>query len=342
MSPNRVFRPSAKAAFTLVELLVVIAIIGILIAMLLPAVQAVREAARRTQCGNNMRQIGLALHNYHSALNCFPPSSLNLGWTLVPNFALSDPKKNANTLNASGYLLLLPYLELTPLATQYNFNYAACSKIMAGGPPLAGGDPSAVGNDVLLGELLPALLCPSDNNDPLQPAGTNTAALGNLFGISVQSNVRGAKTSYDFAVAPGDELNYANYWASMPRSYRPLFGNNSRSSLRDVLDGTSNTVAICETTLKAWGGPASAWGYRGFLMTGVSLYNGGGINYWFFPAKPYTPGVRSMWGSTGSLHPGGCHVILADGSARFLSELTGNLTLRRLSSIGENVPTGAF
>ncbi len=330
----------ARAAFTLIELLVVIGIIGFLIAVLLPAVQAAREAARRMACGNNLRQIGLALQDYHLSMCCFPPSSLNPGWTLSVN-AASDPKKNSNTMNESGYVLLLPYLEQSPLASQYKSSYAACAYIL-GGPPLAGGNPTVSGNDKVMGTLLPVFLCPSDNGDPLLPAGTDTAGGGASYGISVTSSVQGAKTCYDFCTSPGDELNYPNYWAAMPTSVKPLFGNNSHSNFNAIKDGTSSTVAICETTLSVWNGTASAWGYRALLMTGVNLSYGGGINYWFYPGKPYVPGKRSGWGTAGSLHPGGCQAIFADGSVHFVAEVTNKEIVRRLGTIAEGSVTGDF
>ena len=114
---------SSHRGFTLVELLVVIAIIGTLVGLLLPAVQSAREAARATQCRNNMKQMGLALHNYHDNFNVFPPALLNSGrynnsgYTTVTN----------PVLNTTGWVFLLPYIDQAPAYNQYNFN--VCSSM---------------------------------------------------------------------------------------------------------------------------------------------------------------------------------------------------------------------
>src|SRR6186997_3302889 len=112
---GRLVRSRRRRGFTLIELLVVIAIIAVLIALLLPAVQAAREAARRAQCVNNLKQIGLALHNYHASYNSFP-SGATVGY--------QDPGVEDGWINWSVHAALLPYLEMTPLYNAINFSYS--------------------------------------------------------------------------------------------------------------------------------------------------------------------------------------------------------------------------
>src|SRR3712207_3355566 len=112
-------RSHPSSGFTLIELLVVIAIIAVLIGLLLPAVQAAREAARRSQCVNNLKQIGLGLHNYHSALDSFP-----LGAAMAPAEGFPPTQRHTGWTEWSAHAMLLPYMEQAPIYNSINFNYA--------------------------------------------------------------------------------------------------------------------------------------------------------------------------------------------------------------------------
>src|SRR5437763_12172067 len=152
---------SPRPAFTLIELLVVIAIIAILIALLVPAVQKVREAAARIQCGNNLKQQGIALHAYHDTYKVLPPAKINSGSAGTYTSTTSYYPTKVFIYNHTGFVLILPYLDQMPLFQQYDFNYPSSNSCWNTGNTLANGGINA-GNANVVGTYLAVYHCPSD------------------------------------------------------------------------------------------------------------------------------------------------------------------------------------
>ncbi len=342
---RRSARGNVQAGFTLVELLVVIAIIGILIALLLPAVQAAREAARRSECTNKLKQLALAAQNYYDVIKVLPPSGLDYGWCY--GYSGGPPK---TILNTSGFVLMLPYLEQQAIASRYNYIASAGTyRANAGAAIPLAADPSTVGNDVLLAMQLPIFYCPSDDGPKA------TTSLGGAYGISSLSQQYGALTCYEFSTNPATDIGSGNTWNTGAVNTRALFCMNSSSRLEDIKDGTSHVAAFNETTLRLYNGGStgSTWGYRGWVKAGVSLYgvNPYGINQWQVPVswtwstsagQVLPTGTRAQYGCAASLHPGGCQSGFADGSVHFISESTDLRTLMLLGYISDSAALTDF
>jgi len=290
-------------AFTLVELLVVIAIIGILIALLLPAVQAAREAARRAQCNNNLKQIGLALHNYHSSFHTFPPawiqwsnSSMYVGWPTGPTSANPEPRWG-------WAVLILPYVEQTPLYRTLDPKTAAVI------PP----DPAGV-----LMTRINTYLCPSN---PTQSSGRARHVLATAWpgpgsGILGNSTQAVAVSAASYVIS-----NSAAHWNCHPRS------NHNAHPLADFTDGTSVTMFVGERDEKenigaSWPGQVSGAArvvFRATVPPNSPLKSlvatGLCPNWWNCSSHA---GCAHF--SLSSVHPGGVNVLFVDGSVHFLSE----------------------
>lgn len=338
-------RSRKHRGFTLIELLVVIAIIAVLIALLLPAVQQAREAARRSTCKNNLKQLALALHNYHDTMSVFPYSTLADG-------SISNASASANvavmkvanpgmrTMNKRGWVDVLPYFDQAPLYNTANHSAAFGSYDPAGGT-LAGGDPFTNGNAKVVSTKIAAFLCPSDaGSDAYRGTTVNyvispTAATNGLFG---------AKTSYDMVVTRYSDN--VGLWIIQGTTTRRMFGPHSASKMKDVSDGTSNTAMLCESTLDVRNGVINTWGYSKWVGNGTDLGAGEGINFWpccsWAPPMTSVPGTMANWGAPGSQHTGGCHIALADGSVRFISQNLDNTTRIRLATMADGQVLGEF
>lgn len=307
-------------AFTLVEVLVVIAIIGILIAMLLPAVQAAREAARRMQCSNNLRQMGLATHNYSATYNMLP----NAGWpgTVYP-------------IDYSPLAKLLPFCEQSNLQDLIDFSinmgHAGRDDLPAALWPAAA-------------TVVPMFLCPSD---PEQPIHNATLPSGTVIPVAGSNYAMNHGSGLDGMFNPGFGATDGLCWVG------------ARVRIDDVKDGTTNTVAFAESlrgpcdtpplaptpnvqvyrarapATAAMAATADSGGLDGVLPS-VTGWDGTRLSYWLRGCTPAGPVMNGRFtpnspvpdlafGSAKvtaarSNHPGGANVCLCDGSVRFVAE----------------------
>jgi prepilin-type N-terminal cleavage/methylation domain-containing protein len=323
--------------FTLVELLVVIAIIGVLVGLLLPAVQAAREAARRMSCSNNLKQLGLALHNYESTYKRFPAGRLSLGTLLnwTPATYVQDPQVR----NMHGLVSILPFIEQQNMYDQFNLNGAFGNYVQVSNSPIAQPDAIASGNGALSSIVMESFRCPSDGGIPeILPSGHYSPDLG-AGGILAQ------KTNYDF-IMPHTTLGYYNFHNRSSTNTRYVFGENSFTRIASITDGTSNTLAMGEMTLELFNGVTSAWSYAGWVSVGIDpvgawnlTFPGQGLNIWNYnnsaSALNNTRGRRASWYNAASLHPGGVQFVLADGAVRFISETIDIPSLTNLSRMAD-------
>jgi len=313
---------SRKSGFTLIELLVVIAIIAVLIALLLPAVQQAREAARRSQCKNNLKQIGLALHNYHDTYGKFPSGFVSNAWPSATN----DGATTELSCWSWG-AMILPYIDQAPM-----YNTLQVGTISLAANLAAGGAQRTAATTAL-----PAFICPSDTgpalNDFNASYGANATQQTNFGTYDRRATSNGtdriaiAKSNYVGVVDSGDSGTPA--WNPTP--YGPplgLFSANSGNGIRSITDGTSNTLIVGERAFRYEGLNAGAGNALGFGMTSVGAPYAGsysrsalsiyGIPYWGINQSVTNADHQTRGFS--STHVGGVHFVMGDGAVRFISD----------------------
>jgi prepilin-type N-terminal cleavage/methylation domain-containing protein/prepilin-type processing-associated H-X9-DG protein len=339
-------RRHRSRAFTLIELLVVIAIIAVLIGLLLPAVQKVREAAARMSCQNNLKQLGLACHNFHDANSKLPPGRKSLGNT--QGAVIATFPSDRVILNHHGLLYLLPYIEQGNLQARFNLS-AASGNFMGSavfGYPISPGsalstpDAIASGNAALAANEVKTFLCPSDG-------GAKTIAPGSVHYSpdGTAGRVTAVKTNYDF-IAQAQGVNRYNWWRNTTTGTRYIFGENSDTAIVAISDGTSNTLLMGEQTLELFNGVTTSWAYAGWVSVGIDpvgawnvTFPAQGLNIWNYnnntSALNKVRGRRASWYNAASLHTGGVNFVFADGSVRFLPESIDIPNLTRMSRMAD-------
>lgn len=293
-----------RQGFTLIELLVVIAIIAILVALLLPAVQQAREAARRSACKNNMKQIGLAMHNYHDTHRIFPPG-------------LVDVVRSSVNHNLIGWgTHILPYVEQGPLYDSISAANGFAHSLGNWQAALdAGGEPTI--ETTISRTPLSVYQCPSDIM-----GGVNTKM--NDFGSS------------NYVASVGDLFEPAN-------TFRGVFFTNSGTQMRDLVDGTSNTFLAGERrTAKTQIGSIWIGALRegtngsnsvGRRMSAISAPTNTGVTYQI---------NGTDYSAFSSMHAGGAQFVLGDGRVAFISENINRTTFRQLGGMADGNVIGEF
>jgi prepilin-type N-terminal cleavage/methylation domain-containing protein/prepilin-type processing-associated H-X9-DG protein len=300
-----------RGAFTLIELLVVIAIIGILIALLLPAVQKVREAANRMSCANNLKQIGLAMHHYHETTGSFPPGS-------VPN-------------HATWTIYLLPYIEQDNLYKQYNLDLPNIDDA----------------NAFVRTSLIKTYVCPSDNTGPFTPS---RPASGYGSGVDyMPGSYRGVAgkslgtTNEWFDSQTANECNGPHDF----RGVLHVVGINGLTAERfsSITDGTSSTLMVGEYATRTHASRRTFWAYSWNQYTKSSgipesrtLIN----DYDACSAAGGTGGENACKRGWGSFHSGSLNFAMCDGSVRSISRTVDLITFSNLATIAGGEVVGDF
>lgn len=334
-----------RRAFTLIELLVVIAIIAILIALLLPAVQQAREAARRTQCRNNLKQIGLACHNYHDVYDVLPPGDIMANRT----GGVIENNPNNQVQNIVATVAILPYIDQTPLYNQFDFSCAmgpslhgnSSGGLACGWPNRNSGFVNGVQGPDPRATIIPAYSCPSDSTSGslFQKTDARHYNTGGLVGRTNYlpcGGSRGWSTNNTYHWT-------GNFWrwlrSGLPARTlvkdRGMFGHCGAARLTDAKDGTSNTTLFGEarqdvghdTVQGIESNHRAAWSCYTWVSNYINVHpseNETSINdtrYFINGPRDITPPrARHHGGAASSSHEGGAFFVMSDGAVKFLNE----------------------
>jgi prepilin-type N-terminal cleavage/methylation domain-containing protein len=339
---------SRTRAFTLIELLVVIAIIGVLVALLLPAVQQAREAARRSQCKNNLKQLALACHNYHDAFKMFPNN--------YDGRPLSE--SNGDWQNSSGnfgwIVMALPYIDQAPLFNRFNFSDNSAGTNSRGW--------TSQYNVQLATTILPALLCPSNPQATMQGVGVAGCSGGGTFGgipvartdytgnlgfiagdwrsclVQDGGNIPLVKTANPQPGQVLDAWGEAGTVGVYLLGMDGVFSFRGTAKISDITDGSSNTILLMEDHHWSTGRRQPdrvsgdvGWASTMQVSTAANLVN-----------QSYGYNDPQKCHGISSTHVGGAHVALSDGAVRFISENMAITTLQAIANRNGGIPTGDF
>jgi prepilin-type N-terminal cleavage/methylation domain-containing protein/prepilin-type processing-associated H-X9-DG protein len=341
-------KPPRSSGFTLIELLVVIAIIAILIGLLLPAVQKVREAAARISCANNLHQIGLALQNYHDAVGTFPAGH-EARATRAGVTATRGP--NNPYYYSNWAIALLPYLEQGNLLNQYNNN-------------LTNDD---VQNQPAVQQLVPVYACPSDPNTAVvQSPGSTYSGQPNPGAQFRMGSYRGVAGSFNPSAPIAPNSTSPPAWGGYPNELASLISTPpglatrgvlhgiddwntqlSRERIETITDGTSNTLAVGERATRTTTNRGTFWGCS------FNLYSLSTASYTSASLLPdYSACTGSLNGADGwpckygwgSFHSGGLNFVLCDGSVRTISTNINLTAFQALCTVngGEVIPGNSY
>lgn len=288
-----------ETGFTLIELIVVTGIIAILVSLLLPAVQQTREAARLTQCRNNLKQIALAIHNYHDVFSIFPNSEVGGTGTLA---------------KASLFVAILPYLDQANISVLYD-------------PARGNSDPV---NLAAVRQTIPVYLCPSAPMRRVVP----------ITGCDINDRAPGT-----YAICTGSGDPWGAKATGNPHNGSIVNPASGRTALRDIIDGSSNTLLVGE----------AAWNLPDYTFTSgpCSGQQRWGFTYWSSPyplatafttMAPFNPknGGAAVLSRFRSEHVGGAQFAMADGSVRFTSENISQALLDAMGTRAGGETTGEF